>query len=314
MAEDARPKAAEGPLVSAIVCTYNRAQRLERCLRALGRQRPLPGGLEILVVDDGSTDETPQLCRRLAEELPNLRYVSCGVNKGLGTGRNVGMRAARGKLLLYTDDDCIAQEDWALRMSEALCREPMVAGAVATAPGGYVQLCHNVAHFYGYMPCHAAGPSYSMAGANMGFRRGDLERLGGFSEGMRCAEDMEIALRARERGYQLCFCPQAVVLHDPGRSSWRVIFRYAMRHAATTVHLRNRHRALLRTPWLMRSPGLLVAASPAIALVVTLRIFLSSGMLARRFYTAPVVYGLKVAWCIGAARGLRNPPEVYQKA
>ncbi len=314
MAEPETSEAGARPLVSAIVCTYNRAQRLERCLRALARQVPPPGGLEVLVVDDASADETPQVCQRLAGQMPNLRYVSCGENGGLASARNVGLRAARGELLLYVDDDCIAQEDWALRMSEALEREPLVAGAVEAAPGGYVQLCHNVAHFYGYMPCQPAGPSFSMAGANMGFRRADLERLGGFKDGVRCAEDMEMALRARAGGYSPRLCPRAVVLHDPGRNSWRVIFRYAMRAAATTVHLRNRHRAMLGTPWLMRSPVLLVLASPVIALVVTLRIYLSSAALARRFYTAPVVYALKVAWCIGAARSLHKAREVYQNA
>jgi len=314
MADGERAGACARPLVSAIVCTYNRAERLERCVRALGRQRPPAGGLEVVVVDDGSTDETPRVCRRLAEEMPNLRYVSCGENRGLGSGRNLGMRTARGDLLLYTDDDCIAQEDWALRMAETLERHPVVAGAVAMAPGGFVQLCHNVGQFYGYMPCHRAGPAFSMAGANMGFRRGVLERLGGFGEGIRCAEDMEMALRARSQGYQPYFSPDAVVVHDPDRRSMRVIFRYAMQHAAATVHLRNRHRAMLRTPWLLQSPALLLAASPLIALVVTMRILLSSGVLARRFYTAPVVYALKVAWCIGAARGLLNPPEVCQNA
>ncbi len=308
LGEGARPR------VSAIVCTYNRAGRLERCLRSLACQVPPPGGLEIVVVDDGSADGTARLCERLAGEVANLRYVSCGANRGLATARNVGMRAARGDLLLYTDDDCTAEEDWALRMSEALEREPLVAGAVGSAPGGYVQLCHNVGHFYGYMPCQPARPVVTMAGANMGFRRADLERLDGFGEGIRCAEDMELALRAREQGYRPVFCPQAVVLHDPGRNSLRGILHYAMKHAASTVHLRNEHRALLHTPWLLRSPVLLVLASPVVALVVTLRIYLSAGALARRAYTAPVVYALKVAWCVGAARGLRSPSEVYQNA
>lgn len=314
MGEGATPSDAARPRVSAIVCTYNRAERLERCLRSLARQTPPAGGLEIVVVDDGSTDGTQQMCVRLAGEMPNLRYVSCGANGGLASARNVGLRAARGELLLYTDDDCIAEQDWAVRMSEALEREPMVAGAVGSAPGGYVQLCHNVGHFYGYMPCQRARAVVTMAGANMGFRRADLERVGGFGEGIRCAEDMEMTLRARELGYRPVFCPQAVVLHDPGRNSLRANLRYAMRHAASTVHLRNRYRAMLHTPWLLRSPALLVLASPAVALLVTLRIYLSCGALARRIHTAPVVYALKVAWCVGAARGLREPQEVYQNA
>jgi cellulose synthase/poly-beta-1,6-N-acetylglucosamine synthase-like glycosyltransferase len=216
--------------------------------------------------------------------------------------------------LLYTDDDCIPRPDWALRMVEALSQEPVVAGAVTPSHGSFVQLCHNVAQFAGYMPCRKAGPVAFMAGANMGLRRSVLEEAGGFCEGMRCAEDMELCLRLRARGYRPHFSPDAVVAHDPDRRRLPVIFRYAMEHAATTVQLRDKHRSMLRTPFVLRSPLLLLAASPAIALVVTVRIFLGSGAPARHFYTAPVVYALKVAWCIGAARGLRHPVEVYQNA
>ena len=258
LGEGARPR------VSAIVCTYNRAERLERCLRALacrcrrraaprdrGRGRRLDGRHAAALRAAG---------RRVA--------ATCATSPAAPTAAlprpaTVGVKAARGELLLFTDDDCIPQEDWALRMAEALERQPLVAGAVAAAPGGFVQLCHNVAQFYGNMPCRPAGPAASIAGANMGFRRDALAELGGFAERIRCAEDMEIALRARARGCPPHFCPEAVVLHDPGRHSVRAMFRHATEHAAATVHLRNRDRQLLRTPWLLRSPVLLLAGLAA---------------------------------------------------
>lgn len=302
------------PAVSAIVCTYNRAGRLERALRALGRQTPPPGGMEIVVLDDGSTDETPQVCARLAGELGNLVYVSGGANGGLSRARNMGAAAARGEFLLFIDDDCIAEPDWAVRMTESLRAEPVVAGAIGTLYGDYVQLCHNIAQLHGFMPCQKAGKVALMAGANMGFRRAALEEVGGFREGLRYAEDMDIALRAREHGYRPYLNPDAVVTHDPDRSTFRAIFAYAAAHAARTIHLRNAHRASLRTPFVLRSPVLLLCASPVIALAVTLRIYLSSAALARRFTTAPVVYALKVAWCIGAAQGLRHPPATPETA
>ena len=314
MADADRAEKGARPAVSAIVCTYNRAVRLERTLRALAGQEPPPGGLEIVVVDDGSTDETPQTCERLAREMANLRYVSAGANHGLSAARNLGTATALGEFLLFTDDDCIPEPDWALRMTETLRTEPMVAGAVGTADDNYLELCHNIAQIYGFMPCQRAGPVALMAGGNMGFSRTVLEEVDGFRAELRCAEDMDFALRAREHGYRPYFNPAAVVVHLPGRTTLRSIFAYSASHAASTVHLRNAHRASLRTPFFLRSPVLLLAASPAIALAVTLRAYLSAGALARRFTTAPVVYALKVAWCVGAAWGLRHPPEGAQKA
>jgi GT2 family glycosyltransferase len=307
MGKVAGTAAAGAPRVSVIVCTFNRAKALEKCLGALAGQAPPAGGMEIIVVDDGSTDDTPQVCRRLAERMPAVRCVRFETNQGMGKGRNLGTRTARGELLLFIDDDCTPSRDWALRLTEALEHHPVVAGAVDAAPGGFIQLCHNVAQFYGNMPCQAAGPASTLAGANMAFRRDALERLGGFDGRPELAEDLEVFLRAREAGYQPYFCPESVVLHDPQRHSLGVALNYAMQHAAVTVHLRNRYRTVLRTPWVLRSPTLLLAASPLIALGVTARIFLGAPALLKRLHTAPVVYALKVAWCIGAARGLRDP-------
>jgi GT2 family glycosyltransferase len=304
-------RAGSVPSVSVVICTHNRAGRLERALRALGAQRRPAGGFEIVVVDDGSSDETPQVCRRLAARMPDLRYVSTGENLGLSPARNRGVAAARGDLILFVDDDCIPAPDWVLRMTESLRRRPVVAGAVATPSGGFAKLCHNVAQFYGFMPCQRAGPVALIAGANMGFRREVLEDVGGFRDSRGYAEDIEFILRARARGYAPYFDPRAIVTHDPDRSTLRGIFAYSASHAASTVHLRNTYRDVLHTPGLLRSPVLLLAAAPAIALAVTLRIYLSSPWLARCFWTAPIVYGLKFAWCVGAAQGLRHPPVEY---
>jgi len=306
-------RAGSGLRVSVVICTYNRARQLERALVALECQEPPHGGFEVVVVDDGSTDETARVCARFGGRLPNFRCVSNGVNRGLSRSRNRGVEAARGDLLLFMDDDCVPRRDWVLRMSLCLRRRPVVAGAVATPLDGFARLCHNVAQFYGFMPCQRAGPTAFIAGANMGLRRGVVEEVGGFRNSRGFAEDIEFILRARSCGYVPYFNPRAVVTHRPDRTTLRSIFAYSAAHAASTVHLRNRYRGLLRTPFLFRSPLLLLGAAPALALAVTLRIYLSSPWLAACFWTAPLVYALKVAWCVGAAQGLRRPPAEFAK-
>ncbi len=295
--------------VSVIVCTRNRAQPLSRNLKSLARQDLPATEFEIVVVDDGSEDNTAAVCESARRESHNLRYVATGVHVGLARARSLGLKESRGDYLLFTDDDCIAHSDWARHMRDALSREEIVAGAVAASHGNYFKLCHSIAQFHEFMPGRKAGPRTFIAGANMGFRRSVLEALNGFDRTARCAEDTELILRACSRRHRPHFLPEAIVTHDPERTNLRSIFRYAVEHAATTIRLRNRYRRILRTPFLLRSPLLLIIASPVIALKVTADVYLRNPLVARLFWTIPIVYALKVAWCFGAARGLRAAPQ-----
>lgn len=291
---------------SVIICTYNRAHLVKRVLHSLARQTIRPGEFEVVVVDDGSRDNTAEVCNAMHSQLPNLKYISTGRNTGLAHARNIGIAASTGDYLLFTDDDCIAAENWVESLRNALDnKEEMVSGAVASTTANFFRLCHNVAQFHAYMPGQNAGPKEMLAGGNMAFRRSVLKELKGFDEESRC-EDTEFVLRAREKGYRAFFAPDALVTHDPERNTLSSAVKYAASHASATIHLRNHYRALLKTPFIFRSAGLILAMAPLIALKVTAGIYLRNPSLARFFWTAPFVYVLKLAWCWGAARGLRN--------
>ena len=288
------------PNTSVVICTYNRAHLLGRVISSLAKQTLSPEQYEVIIVDNGSTDGTDEVCATLHAELSNLRYVSTGVNSGLSHARNVGIEEALGNFILFIDDDCIPAIDWIERLRDVLNHEPIAAGAVATDTSNYWKLCHNIAEFHAFMPGRKRGPSEFIAGANMGFRRSVLEELNGFKEGKKPAEDMEMILRARSRGYRVLFAPEAVVVHDPERTSMMDIFKYSMKHAAHSILLRHQYKELLRTPFILRSPALVFAASPVIALKVSVDIYLRNRSIARVFWTWPVVFVLKLAWCWGA--------------
>ena len=289
--------------VSVIICTYNRAHLLERALRSLACQTMESEDFEVVVVNDGSTDETAQVCEAMGREMLNLQYAASEKNMGTPSAANLGIRSSSGDYIIFTDDDCIPRKDWVERMKEALDREPVVAGAVASPTSHFVKLCHNIAEFPAVMAGKKSGHVDFIAGANMGFRRSILEELDGFLTPL-LALDMELILRARERGYRIYYAKDAIVTHDPNRISFRNIFRYSFMHAMVTIVLRNKYRELLRTPFVLRSPLLLLLASPLIAFVVTARIYLTNPAIRKHLFTVPVVFGLKVAWCWGAARGL----------
>jgi GT2 family glycosyltransferase len=287
-----------------IICTYNRAKLLRRALGAIARQALRPEQFELIVVDDGSTDDTVSVCDGMRQQMPNLKYVSTGKNIGIGRAANRGLRVAKGEYLMFTDDDCVVREDWAERMRDALGSNPIVAGAIISPVSNFAKLCHNIAQFGPFSPGRKAGPIDFIAGANMGFRRSVIEDLNGFQEAKRRSPDMEIILRARLKGYQINFAPDVVVTHDPDRTTLAAIFSYASRQASSTVVLRHQYQALLRTPLILRVPVLILLASPLIAFGISSRYYLHSRDLLKFFWTMPVVYALKLAWCWGAARGL----------
>jgi glycosyltransferase involved in cell wall biosynthesis len=292
-------------LASVIVSTRDRARLLDRLLAALAGQTLQAEQYEILVVDDQSADETPAICQRWQSRLRNMESITLERHGGLGSAGNRAMAAARGDCLLFTDDDCIPEPDWIRRMAESLDNSPIVAGAIVAPTGNYFQLCHNIAQFHPFlMPGPEIRPVEFVAGANLGVRREVMIEVGGF-DAESPVPDMEWVLRARQRGFTVAFAARAGVTHDPPRTSCRSILEYAAAHAAHTIRLRQEFRDLLRTPLVLRFPTLLVLTAPLIALRTTAMIYAGNHRLWRHWRTVPVVFLTKLAWCRGAARGLR---------
>ena len=293
------------PFSTIIICTYNRAHCLGPMLLSLKNQSASPDDFEILVVDDGSSDGTADLCKKLQASISNLKIISTGRNQGLANAANTGIHYSRGDFLLFTDDDCLADPCWVESMVAALTEQPIVAGAVDSHKTNFFQLCHNIAQFHPFMPGHKAGKRQFIAGANMGFQRAVLENLGGFKEG-HPAPDMELIIRAGKQGYRVYFDPGARIIHDPDRMRLSDIFSYSYCHAKITILLRYEYQDFLRTPFILKSPFLLMLCSPVISLKVVMDIYLHNTELLRHFRTIPVVCGLKMAWCFGAFQGLRK--------
>lgn len=295
-------------LATILICSYNQAPLLRRALAALARQSPpLGADSEVLVVDDASTDDTAAVCAAAQATLPGLRCLRTPQNRGLADAANLGLAEARGDVVLFTDADCVPEPAWAAALCQALAGHDLVAGAVVSPLRPRLLLCHNIAQFHPFLPGTPEGPRLFVAGANLGVQRGVFTRIGPFEAGRRMAPDTEFVLRARRAGLQPVFCPAARVLHVPeDRHTWRALLDYAASHAAATVLLRQRYRDVLHTPPGLGSPALLLAAAPLVAAVATARLYLANPRLWHQFWTIPPVFLTKVAWCFGAARGLRG--------
>jgi glycosyltransferase involved in cell wall biosynthesis len=197
------------PRVSAIVCTHDGANTLPACLDALARL-DYPD-YEVVVVDDGSTDETAAIAERYDVRLIGTPH------QGLASARNAGLAAATGSIVAYVDDDAYPDCDWLRYLAAAFIEsehagiggpnippgdEGLVAACVASAPGGpiHVLLTDRVAE---HIP-----------GCNMAFRKDRLEAVGGFDPQFRIAgDDVDICWRLQDAGHTVGFSAGAVVYH-----------------------------------------------------------------------------------------------------
>lgn len=188
------------PTVSVIVPVYNGAATIEGCLRSLEAQTVRAH--EVIVVDDGSTDETAAVVERTRARLVRLER-----NKGPAAARNAGIEAARAEVIAFTDADCVAAPDWLARALARLEAEPDAAGIEGrTEPAGETSaLTHQMRNVEGglYMTC------------NMIYRRDALERVDGFDERFRLAwlEDSDVALGILEAGRRIVWDPTVLVSH-----------------------------------------------------------------------------------------------------
>jgi glycosyltransferase involved in cell wall biosynthesis len=221
--------AVSGPLVSVVVSTYNRPERLARLLDALRAQTLTSDSFEVVVVDNGSAPETAALlARESARPGLELHSVRHRVTRGPAGGRNSGWRAARSPLVAFTDDDCAPEPEWLATLLAVAAANPgaIVQGPTRPDPLELDRdglLSHTVR-------VERLGPQFETS--NIVYPRAILERLNGFDERFGshpAGEDTDLAWRAIDSGSPAVFAPDAVVRHAVERVGIRGRLRLAAR-------------------------------------------------------------------------------------
>ncbi|MFV0244969.1 MAG: glycosyltransferase family 2 protein [Qingshengfaniella sp.] len=232
------------PHVSVIIPVYQHWQHIPALLARLAAQTLPTGEMEILIVDNGSPMERPDLA------LPgNARVLTCSA-PGSYAARNLGAAAARGRLLAFTDADCLPDFGWLAAMVAAADRLPqcLLAGPVRIVTS-------DSANSYEIYDCIRGIPQERYvrlgyaASANLVVPRPVFDAVSGFDTGRFSGGDADFCRRAGSAGHEIALVPEAVVDH-PARNSWQALAVKARRVKGGQITGGPRR---LRVQWFLRT-------------------------------------------------------------
>jgi GT2 family glycosyltransferase len=236
------------PRASVVICVYNGAATIADCLRgATALDYP---NYEVIVVDDGSTDDTARIASTF-----NVRLIRTE-NGGLSRARNVGIEAATGEIIAFTDGDARPDADWLTYLVLGLQSGEFVGvGGPNIAPSGDGLVAQCVANAPGGPVCVLSTDQEAehVPGCNMAFKTAALREIGGFDPRFRTAgDDVDICWRIQERGWRIAFSPGAVVWHH-ARSTiaayWRQQCGYGAAEALLAAKWPDKYNAAGHVTW-----------------------------------------------------------------
>jgi GT2 family glycosyltransferase len=242
------------PRISVVVCSYNGARTIRDCCEGLLRlEYP---NFEVIVVNDGSSDATPEIVSEYG-----FRLISTE-NRGLSNARNTGWQEARGEIVAYIDDDAYPDPHWLTYIAAAFMRtthvgiggpnlpppgDGMIADCVANAPGGPVHVLLSDTE------------AEHIPGCNMAFRKTALQTIGGFDPQFRTAgDDVDVCWRLQQQGWSIGFSPAAMVWHhrrNAVRTYWKQQQGYGRAEALLEKKWPEKYNVLGHLSWAGRLYG-----------------------------------------------------------
>lgn len=225
---------AANPVVSIVIPVWNLWGFTLRCLNTI-RQNTHGVAYEVIVVDNGSTDDTLQNLPKIK----GIQIVRNETNQGFGKASNQGARAAKGRYVLFLNNDTEAMPGWLLPLVQILDEEPGigVVGAKLLYPDGTLQHAGvavsygnpypiTVRHVHVGKPAEVADKRLDLlvvTGACMLIRTSLCWELGGFDEGyLNGYEDVDLCFKVQEAGFGVAFSPESQLIHHESKTPGRL--------------------------------------------------------------------------------------------
>lgn len=210
---------------SLIICTRNRAGQLRGCLESVDVQRMRSRECELVIVDNGSDDDTKDVLQRFVQKFgeSGIRLVE-EPRTGKSFALNAGLSEARGRVIAFTDDDCYLDQGYFDVLLNAFHNGDFgyCGGQIRRYdPSDAFYVCNHEERAY-RIPPFAFVAAGRIQGANMAFRREVIDQIGGFDtlfgagRTFRCA-DIDFVGRAAQAGFAGAHVPDLIVYHHHGR-------------------------------------------------------------------------------------------------
>ena len=231
-------------LISIVIPSYNRAHELKYLLESLKNQTINSDIFEVIISDDGSSDNTRELIKYWeAKSIFKINYIN-QKNQGPGAARNHGLKNSRGELIAFIDSDCEAHPDWLKIIIDNYKKENFDAcGGPDSSKDDFTILQkaidYSMTSFFttGGMRGHSANmiAKFYPRTHNMVIKRSIYENLGGFGS-LRHGQDIEFSNRIRKSGAKIKFIKDAVVYHRR-RTSIKQFYKQVFNWGVARINL-----------------------------------------------------------------------------
>ena len=233
--------------VAVIVAARNESAHLRVCIEAL--VKACGNEAEIIVVDDGSTDDSETVLSSFGTKI----RVFQGEGKGPGHARNLGMRQTQRPWIAFTDADCEVREEWLSRLCQTVGGEHASSTTVSVGGKQLVskraeitersvgQFLESIGFISDYLHNdHEVREVNHNASCNVLYSKNALDEVDGFDESLWPCEDLELDLRLKAKGYTMLYDPTAIVEHRRP-PTWKGLFQMMQRYGFAHAQLVKKH-------------------------------------------------------------------------
>lgn len=239
--------------LSVIIPCFNAANTIANQLDALANQQ-WSEPWEVIVSDNGSTDNSMEIVKKYKVRIPDLRLVDASDKRGVAHARNIGARFAVGESLVFCDADDEVAPGWLSSIGEALSKYDFVASRFEVEKLNTSEIQkYNKKHPQQYSLPRLYYPPYlpHSGGSGLGVKRSIHESVGGFDESWLRLADTEYCLRIQLKGYKLHFVSEAVI-HIRFRSNFKGLFNQGRLWGKYNTRLYKKYhtpRMKILNPW-----------------------------------------------------------------
>ncbi|GAB4472671.1 MAG: glycosyltransferase family A protein [Elainellaceae cyanobacterium] len=226
--------------LSVIVPCFNAESTIGVQLEAIAQQT-WSDEWEVIVVDNGSTDQSKDVVEQYYQRIPQLKLLSATERKGASYARNVGAAAATGEALIFCDADDEVGPGWLTAMGNALTQRDFVTGRKENSKlnSGWLMECFSFEEGSGINETHPYLPT--VGANNIGVKRSIHQAIGGFDESLRMLEDIDYGWRIQQTGAKLYYEPDAL-LHFRYRNNLPALIRRNWAFGVYDIPLYQKHR------------------------------------------------------------------------